>query len=151
MLNFGGFENFGKLLDRGNQNELGNIFDGMFPMRSEISGFMPLAIPVMQSNTMFPFTIQPGRGMIENRNSCGCGCGNNSTKVSDVEVDEEMSKRRELNAQMRAAVEKEDFEKAAELRDQIKALEAQAKEPKQTEIPAQTEKTAQEPLQGEGA
>jgi len=139
MLNFGGL------------NELDNIFDGMFPMRNGLSGFMPLAIPVMHSNTMFPFTIQPGRGMIENRNSCGCGCGNNSTKVSDVEVDEEMSKRRELNAQMRAAVEKEDFEKAAELRDQIKALEAQAKEPKQTDKPAQTEKTAQEPLQGEGA
>jgi len=133
-----GFD-IGQMLDFGQINELGNIFDGMFPMRGGVGGFMPLAIPVVQSNTMLPFTIQPHRGMIDHRNACDCGCGNSQTKVGTVEVDEEMSKRRELNALMRAAVEKEDFEKAAELRDQIKAIEAQ------------TEKPVQEPLQGEGA
>lgn len=43
------------------------------------------------------------------------------------EVDEEMKKRRELNIlreQMRTAAEAEDFEKAAEIRDQIKKIEA---------------------------
>lgn len=42
------------------------------------------------------------------------------------EIDEEMKKRRELNIlreQMRIAVEKEEFEKAAVLRDSIRALE----------------------------
>ena len=114
----------GKMFNLGQLNELGSIFNGMFPTRSGISGFMPMAIPVMQSKTMFPFTTPSHRGMIVNSDPCGCGCGNNSTKVSNVEVDEEMSKRRELNAMMRAAVEREDFEKAAELRDQIKDLEA---------------------------
>ena len=118
-----GFD-IGQMLDLGHQSELRNIFDGMFPTRNGISGFMPMAIPVIQSNTIFPFTTQSHRGMIVNSDPCGCGCGNNPTKVSNVEVDEEMSKRRELNAMMRAAVEKEDFEKAAELRDQIKDLEA---------------------------
>ena len=41
-----------------------------------------------------------------------------------------MNERRELNMQMRIAVEKEDFEKAAELRDKIKALEVKGKESK---------------------
>lgn len=43
-----------------------------------------------------------------------------------TEVDDEMKKRRELNVmreQMRQAAESEDFEKAAALRDSIKALE----------------------------
>ena len=157
MFDFGGI--FG-LNQNGDKNDL---MDLMFPMRSGIGGFMPLAIPVVQSNTNFPFTIQHRRGMIDNGNACQCGCGNKATKVSTVDVDEEMSKRRELNAMMRAAVEKEDFEKAAELRDQIKELEAQAKnttqaknpvqesKPEQNDIPAQAEKTTQEPLQGEGA
>jgi len=116
--------NFGKIADHGNMLDLGSIFDGMFPARTGVSGFLPMAIPVMQSKTMFPFTTPSHRGIIVNSDPCSCGCGTGSTRVSNVEVDEEMSKRRELNALMRAAVEREDFEKAAELRDQIKDLEA---------------------------
>ena len=42
---------------------------------------------------------------------------------TNVKVDDEMRERRELNVQMRAAVENEDYEKAAGLRDKIRELE----------------------------
>jgi len=103
--------------------DLGNIFDGMILMQGGQGGFLPVAIQKMQSNSMFPFTMQPLTGKIEQGASCDCGCGN-TTKITDVEVDEEMKKRRELNALMRAAVAAEEFEKAAELRDEIRALES---------------------------
>jgi len=95
--------------------DIGNIFDNAF--------------------LMLPFTAQPGIGMISQdrqmpRNNtmpyngtCGCGCGSTAAPETNIELDDEMSRRRELNMQMRAAVEKEDFEKAAQLRDMIKELE----------------------------
>jgi len=99
-------------------------FDGILPLR-ELSGFMPMLVPFMSTNSMLPFTMKPRLGMIE-QNPCQCGCGQKISKNENpgVEVDEEMSKRRELNAQMRNAVENEEFEKAAVLRDKIKELEA---------------------------
>ena len=109
--------------DIGHMFDLGNVFDSMFPIRG-FGGFMPMAIPVMQTNAMLPFTTGPRMGMIGQQDPCGCGCGQTVPKEKDVEVDEAMTKRRELNMQMRAAVEKEDFEKAAELRDKIKELES---------------------------
>ena len=84
--------------------ESGYNFDKMFGFG--LAGFMPMAVSLPALNAMFPFTIRPQVGMI------------------DVKVDEEINLRRELSAQMRAAVEKEEFEKAAELRDKIKELEA---------------------------
>jgi len=109
----------------------GNIFDSMLPMSSNISGFIPLAIPMLNSNTMFPFTRMPRRGMIEQGDSCTCGtCGQNVLKNTNIEVDETMKQRRELNAQMHTAVANEEFEKAAELRDKIKALESAGTEQK---------------------
>jgi len=75
---------------------------------------------------MFPFTLRPHTGMIGQRNACDCGCNQGLPRASNVEVDKEISLRRELSAQMRAAVEKEEFEKAAELRDKIRELEAKA-------------------------
>jgi len=111
-----GFD-FEKLFD------FGGIFEGMLPMRG-LSGFMPVAIPMMNSSNMFPFTTRPLSGMIEQGNSNECGCGSSSAFNANVEVDEEMKMRRELNAQMRAAVANEEFEMAAELRDKIKALES---------------------------
>jgi len=107
--------------DMGQMFDFGSIFEGMLPMRGSLGGFMPMAIPVMQTNALFPFTMQRRPGMIEQENSC-C-CGQKAAKETGVEVDEEMSERRELNMQMRAAIENEEFEKAAELRDKIKALE----------------------------
>jgi len=104
--------------------ELGNIFDSMLPMRSAINGFIPMAIPMVAANSMFPFTMMSGRGMIGQGEPCTCGCGQKVLRGTNIEVDETMRQRRELNAQMQEAVAKEEFEKAAELRDKIKALES---------------------------
>jgi len=113
----------GKILELRQLNDLGTLFETVFPMQNTISGFMPMAIPMVQTGTNLPFTMQPRVGMIDRGNSCGCGCETQSLKDTKVEVDEVMSRRRELNMQMRSAVEKEEFEKAAELRDKIKELE----------------------------
>jgi len=105
-----------------------NIFADMLQMRSPfgrlgglggIGGFMPLAIPVMNTGAVMPIRVRPRISTAQHDVSQGCGC---PAGTKNVEVDEKMSKLRELNVQMRAAVEKEDFERAAELRDQIKEL-----------------------------
>jgi len=131
----------GHVFDLSQNLGLGSIFGGMFPggmpaggmlpLRSGNGGFMPMAIPMMQTNTVFPFTIQPHSCTPQNahtahgrEDTCGCGCGGSASGKKNVEVNEKMSRRRELNMQMRAAIEKEDFEKAAELRDKIRELEA---------------------------
>jgi len=122
--------------------DLNQLIDIMFPVRG-VSGFMPLAIPVMRTNTMLPFTARPLTGKMEQDAPCVCGCGNSKPKEQDVKVDEEMNQRRELNAQMRAAVEKEEFEKAAELRDRIRELENGRKEKCDSETTTQDSPTAQ--------
>jgi len=109
----------------------GGFFTGFF-------GEGNLPMPRLGLNTMSPFAVRPQMGILTQGCSCGqsCSCGENcSCDVSapDVQekrqgVDGEMQKRRELNAvreQMRIAAENEDFEKAAELRDQIKQIEGQ--------------------------
>ena len=108
--------------------DIGQIFDSMFPIRG-VSGFMPMTIPMMQTYAQLPFIMKPGMGIgmtpvHGQADSCACGCTKSAPGEMDVEVDEKMIKRRELNMQMRAAVEKEDFETAAKLRDKIKELEA---------------------------
>ena len=101
----------------------GDMFTGMFPMQKRMASLMPMAIPVLQIDAGFPFTAQP-RIKTQNPGSeakqCTCGCG---TVAQNIEVDEKLKQRRELNAQMRIAAENEDFEKAAELRDKIKELD----------------------------
>ena len=121
--------------DIGKMLDFGNVFDGMFPMR-EMNAFVPMLVPLMRSNPMFTFTRQPISGMIERTNPCQC-------RKPDVEVDEIMSKRRELNAQMRLAVENEEFEKAAVLRDKIKELEAGGVKQCDTETNSQDSPNAQ--------
>jgi len=101
---------------------LNQLADMLFPV-SGINGFMQLAIPMMRANATLPFTVRPLTGRIEQDTPCICGCGNSIARETSEKVDEVMNLRRELNAQMRAAVEKEEFEKAAELRDRIKELE----------------------------
>jgi protein-arginine kinase activator protein McsA len=54
----------------------------------------------------------------------GCECGSTAVTNCDVKADDELVERRKLNMEMRAAVEMEDFEKAAELRDRIRELGA---------------------------
>jgi len=115
----------------------------LFPIRRGISGFMQMAVPMIQAGAMFPFTMRPGLGKIEQGSTCSCGCGSSKTGETNVEVDEVMKERRELSAQMRAAVEKEEFEKAAELRDRIKELEAGRKMKCDSETTSQDSQPAQ--------
>ena len=103
--------------------DFGGIFDGMFPMQG-LSGFMPMAIPVLSANTIIPVKMRQMPGRVEQGTSHGCGCGGSAAREKNVTIDEDMKIRRELNAKMRAAVASEEFEKAAELRDKIKALES---------------------------
>jgi len=74
---------------------------------------------------MFPYMMQQGGGLPENHNTCASGCGTNETAstTQSVEIDDEMRQRRELKMQMNLAIESENFEKAAELRDRLKELE----------------------------
>ena len=89
----------------------------MFP-----SGLMPRFAPM--SATPYPQLAMASRG-VPAVESSGCNCGNgaaNQCANKAEEIDDKMAQRRELNMQMRAAVEKEEFEKAAQLRDRIKEL-----------------------------
>jgi len=106
--------------------DFGKFFEGLPPGNGGINAFMPMAIPVVKANTFLPFTIRPHTGVAGQTDSRSCGCGAGSKIAAEIEVDEEMRMRRDLNAQMRAAVEKEEFELAAELRDKIKELEAKS-------------------------
>ena len=119
--------------------DLGSMFDDMLPIhkmlgrRSGISGFMPMAVPVMSADAVFPFKLRQHRGGelhggLQGDLHGGAGvCGHcTETKKGNVEVDENMSKLRELNVQMRLAIESEEFERAAEIRDQIKELKTSA-------------------------
>ena len=116
--------------DIANMLDLSSLFgssqlvDFMLPMHRGSGGFMQLTIPMMQKSAMFPFTLRPGVGMIGQKSACSCCSENGAVSKSNTEIDKEMSKRRELNALMRIAVENEEFEKAAILRDQIKELES---------------------------
>jgi len=110
--------------DMGEMLDFGSIFDRVFPMQTGISGFLPMLLPVFEANAMTPFTIQPHVGNTGQESTCECDCGKTGQCQTNVEIDEEMSKRRELNMQMQVAVENEEFEKAAELRDKIRELEA---------------------------
>ena len=117
---------FEKIFNNEHDFAMDEMFDRMFTMPRRTNGLMSMAIPMIPASTVFPFIVRPTNGMIEqkNSNSCGCesSCGNHATQDRDVQVDENMKMRRELNAQMRVAVASENFEEAAVLRDKIKAI-----------------------------
>jgi len=113
----------GKLFNTKHDSDLESLFSAMFPVRGGIRGFMPMSIPGIRANAFLPISIQPAGNKIMHNDGCNCGYETGVKRDVNVEVDEEMKIRRELNAQMRAAVENEEFEKAAILRDKIKALE----------------------------
>jgi len=108
--------------------EFGSIFDDMFSMQG-ISGFMPVAIPMLSANTMFPVAGRVHAGKSPQGRANDCGCSGSGVREAHVEIDEEMKMRRELNAQLRAAIDSEEYEKAAELRDKIRALESASAKP----------------------
>jgi len=131
--------------------DLGTFFNEMLPMQTmhppfsgpgRVSGFMPMAIPVVSPDNMMPFKVNPNMYPANPGGPHMGGLHANSPHANrvhprrrysdintrrNVEVDENMSKLRELNVELRIAIEKEEYERAAELRDQIKELKAVAK------------------------
>ena len=119
--------------------DIGSIFDtgSIFGRRSRprIEDAFDFGSLFDNAFLMMPFTMIPAVGLtgqrtgsqetgLPNSSACECGCSGIAPERTNVEVDETMKQRRELNMQMKAAVESENFERAAELRDQIKALGA---------------------------
>ncbi|MCL2221677.1 MAG: UvrB/UvrC motif-containing protein [Oscillospiraceae bacterium] len=107
--------------------DLGGIFEDLLPMRSlfgsrgGISGFMPMAIPVVTPERLVPFRVRSQTDAPQKHVAQTCDC-RTETKKESVEVDENICRLRELNVELRTAIENEEFEKAAVLRDQIKEL-----------------------------
>ena len=103
--------------------EADSFFDGFFPLNMR-RAFLPL--PILGFGLTSPFGIWPRMGLQPANCECGGTCEAPGQEKTETEVDGEMQKRREINAmreQMRLAAEKEDFEKATELRDQIRRME----------------------------
>ena len=118
--------------------ELGRIFDhdGIFgslipsrnPSHLGFSGFMPLfmSVPMIGFGVSAPFAAMPELDKRQSGCSCGGSCSDSHSEAPAAEVDAEMQKQRELGVireQMRLAAEKEDYEKAIQLRDKLKELE----------------------------
>ena len=109
--------------------DLGRMFDA----KSALYGFLPFNV----NNAFMPIPLLgfaaaqsaawPQMGLPSGECACGDGCEMPAHENPVAEIDGEMQKRREVNVireKMRIAAEKEDFEKAAELRDQIRKMEA---------------------------
>jgi len=111
--------------DVGQMFSAGNWFDDFFPVLSDHRGAMQSIMPVFGFGIPFQVAMRPRLAAQTQADAsvCNCGCGNHAQKAQTEEVDDEMKKRRELYAAMRSAAENEDFEKAAQLRDQIKEME----------------------------
>ena len=101
------------------------IFGSLLPFNMG-RAFLPM--PIFGYGMMSPFGAPQGIGTTAGDCDCGEQCEAPEKETTAPEVDAEMQKRREINTireQMRCAAEKEDYEKAAELRDQIRQMEAE--------------------------
>lgn len=106
--------NLGQMFNFGSMSMPMQMFNrSASPIFGGIMGIFPSAM-TQNAETM-------GQGGLP---SCSCGHSTHNRSTSNVEIDEKMSKRRELKMQMNAAVQNEEFERAAELRDMLKELEA---------------------------
>ena len=107
--------------------DLGKMFD----TRSFFSGFFPPVLsggflPALGIGIANPFGQRAKAGLPTKECSCDGACEAPAEQNPATQIDDEMQKRREINVireQMLLAAEKEDYEKAAELRDQIKQME----------------------------
>ena len=114
----------GQMFAGGNiMEDLQRLFGGI----GGIGGFMQMAIPATHQNSMLPFSVYQGGGMMEQSSCCECGNEEDEYKESNevrkpCEVDMNLLEQRELNVQLRLAIENEEYEKAAEIRDRIKEL-----------------------------
>ena len=111
--------------DFGSMFDVRSVFDGFFPVFNAPGEFWP--IPMLGFGAAFPFAMRPRLAAQTRPDACGCGSEAAAQESRPAEVDEEMKKRREINVireQMRLAAEKDDFERAIELREKIKEMEA---------------------------
>ena len=106
--------------------DIGSVFDRFFPVFGGSSGFIPASFPMLISGAAFPVTIGQHPAPAAGEGLCSCGHEKCVPDAGDVKVDDEMKRRREINVlkeQMRCAAEKDDFEKAIELREKINEME----------------------------
>ena len=100
-----------------------SIFDSLIPLLMPRS---PMTAQMTDFSYGTPWLSWARTGLDSGECGCGGSCEMPISENNDVELDGEMKKRREINVireQMLLAAEKEDYEKAAELRDQIKQME----------------------------
>ena len=115
--------------DYGSVFDTGSIIEGLFPLFAGRKKFVPTAMPVSVMGVIpaMPFFARQHTGIAGRvtgqSGECNCCGENTTTDETVVKVDEKLKERRELNMQMRTAVENEEFEKAAELRDRLKDLQ----------------------------
>jgi len=101
-------------------------FGSMFQSFGAGNSIFPASVPMIGFGTpvqavLKPYLVADGQA---HGGSVACGCGRcNQTSEAAVEVDEDMKKRRELYREMQLAAENEEFERAAQIRDEIKAME----------------------------
>ena len=152
---FSGAFDTDSLLDTASLFDTGSVFgvmsllDDLFAPFAARGRVMPMAVPLVGYNVLLPLRTLPWGGFYTRGNaeaqadeqagecSCGGACESQSTEhvctpaenegktARGAHIDEEMQKRREMNAlreQMRIAAQNEDFEKAAELRDKLKEM-----------------------------
>jgi len=114
--------------DLGQMFNFGNtLFGGSQPAMNGWNSQMPTMMSVMGFGMPYQITAKPSLSAQTDSQSCGCSCGGAdcAPDTNHSEVDELMRKRRELYVQMHEAAEREEFERAAQLRDEIKALESE--------------------------
>ena len=89
--------------------------------------FFPVIFPMMGIGAGIRRKTPEGARIAEYDRASGCECGKIAPETANTEIDDDMRKRREINMireQMRTAAENDDFEKAIELREKIKVMEA---------------------------
>lgn len=121
----------------GYTDNIGNMFARSERMMSDMmDGFFGRSLSPFRSMSLFAPEIFGLPGYEQRQEKAGqnetgsCSCGKNceceAPEQNSPAVDSELSKRREINAlrhQMHLAARREDYEKAAELRDRISKLE----------------------------
>jgi protein arginine kinase activator len=104
----------------GNDGYMSMLMPGMLMM-----GLSPANHRIMRSLIGTPNMLASGMhapNQIAPNNHTNCNCDCESAPVSNYSTitDDTMTKHRELNRELQMAIQNEDYEKAAELRDEIK-------------------------------
>ena len=100
-----------------------SVFDAIFPAVSRQGGLTQRVVPVGLVNAALPYPVWAPPATEQVSDDCACGNCKCAPESTEAQIDDEMKSRRELNMQLRAAVESEDYETAAQLRDKLKGVE----------------------------